>query len=74
MHLEVRNKTLKLTFCLNEQGLIVAKLPPSNADQTQFKAPSSPHFTGIFICFMSDEQTYNDLMHCFVWKNPIGGM
>ncbi|KAG6386103.1 hypothetical protein SASPL_154991 [Salvia splendens] len=30
-----------------KQGLIVAKLPPSNVDQnSEFKTPSSPHFTG----------------------------
>ncbi|XP_057806421.1 uncharacterized protein LOC131021306 isoform X2 [Salvia miltiorrhiza] len=29
-----------------KQGLIIAKLPPSNVDQnSEFKAPSSPHFT-----------------------------
>ncbi|KAL1566292.1 hypothetical protein AAHA92_01920 [Salvia divinorum] len=30
-----------------KQGLIIAKLPPSNVEQnSEFKAPSSPHFTG----------------------------
>ncbi|KAG6401740.1 hypothetical protein SASPL_138604 [Salvia splendens] len=30
-----------------KQGLIIAKLPPSNVDQnSEFKALSSPHFTG----------------------------
>lgn len=39
------------------QGLIIAKLPPSNVDQnSEFKAPSSPHFTGNFTCFKSKKQ------------------
>lgn len=41
-----------LTFCFKKQGLIIAKLPPSNLDQnSEFKAPPSPHFTGNSACF-----------------------